>query len=288
MLAVIVARDVEDLGAPDFTIDDLLEDWDEPGFGLADDAWLAEDGEIAAYAAVRDREQLVLVAPRHCGRGLGSALLDRVERRAQERGHQLRQHLPERNAAAAALLSARGYRRVHSYWRLRIELSAAPPEPAWPDGVSVRAFAGEADERPAHELHERAFVEVAGNQPQTIEQWRHAVTERSVFDPSLFMLAELDGEIVGSIHNELWEEDGVGAVRRVATAGAGRGTGLGRALLLAAFGEFRRRGLPAAVLDVQGDNERALRLYESVGMSPLWRTDRWQRASSLTSSRPRE
>jgi GNAT superfamily N-acetyltransferase len=108
VLAVIVARDVEDLGAPDFTIDDLLEDWDEPGFGLAEDAWLAEDGEIAAYAVVRDREQLVLVAPRHCGRGLGSALLDRVERRALERGHQLRQHLPGRNAAAAALLAARG------------------------------------------------------------------------------------------------------------------------------------------------------------------------------------
>jgi hypothetical protein len=59
VLAVIVARDVADLGAPDFTLDDLLEEWGEPDFSLADDAWLAEHGEIAAYAALRGKEQLV-------------------------------------------------------------------------------------------------------------------------------------------------------------------------------------------------------------------------------------
>jgi mycothiol synthase len=276
VLAVIVARDVADLGAPDFTLDDLLEEWDEPGLSLADDAWLAERGEIAAYAALRGKEQLVLVAPRHCGNGLGSSLLDLVERRALELGRPLRQHLPQRNASAAALLSSRGYRRVHSYWRMQIDLSRPPPAPAWPEGVTVRPFR-QGDERQAHELHERAFSEVTGNQPQSLEQWRRSVVGRSIFDPTLFMVAELGGAIVGTAHSELWQEDGVGAVRRLATGGAGRGIGLGRALLLAALGEFHRRGMPAAVLDVQGDNERALRLYESVGMSQQWRTDRWER-----------
>ena len=140
VLAVIVARDVADLGAPDFTLDDLLEEWDEPGFSLADDAWLAERGEIAAYAALRGKDQLVLVAPRHCGNGLGSGLLDLVELRALELGRPLRQHLPQRNASAAALLSSRGYRRVHSYWRMQIDLSRPPPAPAWPVGVTVRPF----------------------------------------------------------------------------------------------------------------------------------------------------
>jgi mycothiol synthase len=281
VLAVIVARDVEDLGEPDFTLDDVRDEWAEPGFSLADDAWLAErDGEIAGYAALRDNGQLVLVAPGHCGHGLGSALLDRAEQRARALGRPLRQHLAGGNRAAAELLSRAGYRRGISYWRLRMELLQPPPEPVWPEGVTVRPFAGRSDERAAFELHQRAFAEVAGDQPQTFERWRSSVVGRTIFDPTLFMLAELDGAIVGSAHSELWQDEGLGSVRRLATTGAGRGIGLGRALLLAALGEFVRRGMPAAVLDVQGDNDRALRLYRSVGMRPLWQIDRWDGESA--------
>jgi ribosomal protein S18 acetylase RimI-like enzyme len=46
-----------------------------------------------------------------------------------------------------------------------------------------------------------------------------------------------------------------------------RGRGLGRALLLRTFAEFRRRGVTRVTLGVDAENPTgATRLYESVGM----------------------
>ena len=50
VLAVIVARDVADLGVPDFTLEDLQADWASPGLDLEHDARVAgsNGGECAA------------------------------------------------------------------------------------------------------------------------------------------------------------------------------------------------------------------------------------------------
>jgi GNAT superfamily N-acetyltransferase len=48
---------------------------------------------------------------------------------------------------------------------------------------------------------------------------------------------------------------------------AGRGTGLGRALVEAAIAQARARGCRRIELDVQEDNGHALRLYEKCGFS---------------------
>jgi mycothiol synthase len=276
VLEVVVARDVADLGRPDYTLEDVESEWSEPGFALDEDAWVAEqDGRLVAYACVRWIEQLVLVAPAATGAGTGSRLLELVEGRARERGLALRQHLPERNAQAAALLSAHGYTRRHGYLRLGVELDPPPPQPRWPAGTSLRRYAGSQDDRPLHALFTEAFSEVLGSEPQPFESWRAQVVEHAAFDPDLLLVAELDGAPVGAAACERWDEQG--AVRSLATVGRGRGIGLGRALLLEAFAEFRRRGLPEVVLGVQSDNVPALGLYESVGMRTLWRVDRWQR-----------
>jgi mycothiol synthase len=57
-----------------------------------------------------------------------------------------------------------------------------------------------------------------------------------------------------------------------------RGRGLGRALLLTSMHAFRERDLPRAALSVHGNNLLATRLYESAGMRPVWRHDRFERA----------
>jgi ribosomal protein S18 acetylase RimI-like enzyme len=60
-------------------------------------------------------------------------------------------------------------------------------------------------------------------------------------------------------------------------APAWRGQGLGRALLLTSLGAFHEQGVPRAALGVHGQNDRAIGLYESVGMRPAWRHDEYQR-----------
>ena len=52
MTDLVIACDVHDLGAPDFELDDLLTDWNMPGFDLERDAVVVEvDGALAAYAS---------------------------------------------------------------------------------------------------------------------------------------------------------------------------------------------------------------------------------------------
>src|SRR5687767_5064405 len=88
VLAVIVARDVADIGRPDFTLEDLRADWATPGLELARDAWVVEDtaGAIVATAQLLGDDALVYVHPEACGHGIGTALRALAEERARERG----------------------------------------------------------------------------------------------------------------------------------------------------------------------------------------------------------
>ncbi len=51
---VVVAGDIADFGEPDFTEDDLLDDWARPRFELDRDAWVLSGptGRIVGYAFV--------------------------------------------------------------------------------------------------------------------------------------------------------------------------------------------------------------------------------------------
>src|ERR687889_1308800 len=103
VLDLIVARDIADLGRPDYTLEDVHADWAAPGIELARDAWLVEDaGEVLGYALLDDRgAALVTVPPANEGRGVGTALREAAEARAVERGEALvRQYVPIANEAA--------------------------------------------------------------------------------------------------------------------------------------------------------------------------------------------
>ncbi len=50
VLDLIVARDIADLGRPDYTLEDVRADWAAPGFDLALDAWLVEQDDGARSA----------------------------------------------------------------------------------------------------------------------------------------------------------------------------------------------------------------------------------------------
>jgi mycothiol synthase len=60
VLAVLVARDIAEVGAPDYTLEDLCDEWRATEFYLAADALVVEleDGRIVGYAAVHRRGTL--------------------------------------------------------------------------------------------------------------------------------------------------------------------------------------------------------------------------------------
>ena len=276
VLALIVARDVADLGRPDYTLEDVQADWAAPGTDLARDAWIAEeDGAALGYALLDDRgAALVTVPPASEGRGAGTALRQAAEARARERGEAIvRQFVPLTNEPARTHLLAAGYWPAYSYFRMRMELAAAAAPPA---DVPVRPFARGVDDGPVHALVEEAMAGVPGNEARSLESWQAAKIDKAGWDPALWLLHEDAGGLAGVVLCERWE-DGAGYVDHLAVAPRAQGRGLGRALLLHGLAALRDAGLTAVELSVQGENAGATRLYESAGMSAVWTIERWEK-----------
>ena len=276
VLDLIVARDIADLGRPDYTLEDVEADWAAPGIDPRLDAWLVEDGDgPLGYALLDDRgAALVTVPPAHEGRGVGTALREAAEARAIERGEALvRQFVPTSNEPARTHLLGAGYWPAYCYFRMRMELAEAPPPPA---DVTVRPFSRGADDAPVHALVEEAMAGVPGSEPRSLESWQAAKVDKQGWDPSLWLLHEDADGLAAVVLCERWEE-GVGYVDYLAVAPRVRGRGLGRALLLHGLARLRAAGLTVAELSVQGENASATRLYESVGMRPVWSIERWEK-----------
>src|ERR687893_251336 len=159
VLRVLLARDVADLGYPDFTIDDLRADWATPGLDLARDAWVVEDpaGEIVASGVLLADDALIYVHPEAEGRGLGTALRELAEARGRERGSAVqRQFVPVSNEPAAALLLDAGWWPAQHYLRMRIDLEHARAVA----GDDLRPFERDQDELEVHQLVQSTLGEV--------------------------------------------------------------------------------------------------------------------------------
>jgi ribosomal protein S18 acetylase RimI-like enzyme len=103
------------------------------------------------------------------------------------------------------------------------------------------------------------------------------LTERGD-DYAQVYLAELDGEPVGLLvgTRQFEPDEDAGYVRTLGVRPAGRGRGVGTALLRDYFARSHRDGRRAVLLHVDVANVTgALRVYESVGMRPVLEIDAW-------------
>lgn len=91
------------------------------------------------------------------------------------------------------------------------------------------------------------------------------------FDPFGFFLATENGAIEGfvwtKIHQDLVNQDPVGELYVVGTAPEHHGRGIARALSVEAINYFVAKGLKHAILYVDADNEKGLKLYQSLGFN---------------------
>ena len=157
-----------------------------------------------------------------------------------------------------------GFQEVRRNWRMEIELNGQPASPTWPEGVELRPFVPERDDRAVFEMIENAFQDHWGHTPEDFAEWRHWAIEQADFDPSLYHIAWAGDQPIGGA---LCSAGPVGWVNTLAVAREWRGRGVGLALLQHAFGEFARRGLQRASLSVDAQNlTGATKLYQRAGM----------------------
>jgi mycothiol synthase len=246
--------------------DTVRRQWSAPSFDVGRDARL----DSAGYAHVEDvGDQRVWIELRG---EPSAALVGWAESRASEKGRRAFAGSWTTNPALLDELERRGFRVRRYSQRMQIGLDAELPEPLWPDGVRIRTLRG-GDERTFYDAHQEAFADVWEPVPETYEEWSHWLIGATTFDPALWFLA-LDGdEAAGYAICHVHPGDPeLGWVQLLGVRRPWRGRGLGRALLLHAFGAFKSHGQRRVGLGVDSESPTgANRLYESVGMREVGR-----------------
>jgi mycothiol synthase len=207
------------------------------------------------------------------------ALLDWVEGRARERGGEvLRVHAASTDEPIKRLLEERGSRVIRHFYRMRIELDHEPSEPRWPAGLTLRTATPD-DAETVYAAHQESFEDHWEHTRMPFEEWQHWLM-REGFDPTLWFVLEDGGEVAAvELCREHEGEARLGWVSVLGVRKHSRRRGLGRALLLHAFHEFRRRGFHAAALGVDAESlTGANRLYESAGMRVVRQSDVYEKA----------
>jgi GNAT superfamily N-acetyltransferase len=161
-----------------------------------------------------------------------------------------------------AALAGRGW--VHRLSQFELVRDVAGlAEPQWPDGVTVTSIGDDA-ETVHHLIYRQAgWADVPGHGDRDPAEWHELFLAGE--DPGQQVLAWRGDELVGVALGKTFS-DATGWVAQVAVRPDQQGRGLGRALILEAFGRRAASGATRLGLGVSAANGDALRLYESIGL----------------------
>jgi mycothiol synthase len=247
------------------------------------------DGQLVGYSDLLDHgaEHLRFPIDVRVPRGeaaaeVADALLAAMEARAAKKaleGATVRLGLPSTDELCAGVAESRGYETFRHSFQMRIELGEALPAPELPAGIAVRTFVPGQDDEAVFEAHQDSFADAFEATRWPYDNWRQWAFPES-FDPSLWFVAEGDGEIAGVCLCRAEGHAGpeFGWVNVLGVLPRFRRRGLGRAFLLHTFAEFRARGKRGVGLGVDGLNPTgAVRLYERAGMYVARRYDQYKK-----------
>ncbi len=263
------------------TPEELKLEWENEGFNLETDAFVVEteDGRIVGFEEFGNENSHYklrtdgYVHPKFTGKGIGTALLRRMEERAREEIPLaepdvrvfLRSTIDSRDAASHDLHKNEGYFPKRYHWRMEINLDAAPPAPIFPEGVELRPFVRDEHTVAVWQAQNESFRDHWGSHDMTLDEFIHSRFDDPEFDPTLWAIAWDGNEVAGISINRF--RMGIGWIRALGVRRPWRKKGLGLALLHYSFGEFYRRGMKTIGLGVDASNPTgATRLYQRAGM----------------------
>jgi len=221
----------------------------------------------------------LVVDPDHRRHGIGQQLVYRLIELSPDGRLRLWAH--GGRADAGHLAHSLGFTQARVLWQMRRSLLATLPAPHWPEGIAVRSFRPGVDDEAWTDVNAAAFADLPDQGGWTLDDLRQRMAE-DWFDADGFLIAAsttgpTTGEIAGFHWTKVHGRDShghepIGEVYVVGVAPAWRGTGLGRALVLAGLAHLRQAGLAQAMLFVDEANTAAIGLYESLGFT-RWDAD---------------
>ena len=258
-------------GVADDTAEDVLQYWQSPDVDLEQDVIVAEaaDGSIVGYGDIGESGDTIWLDVRAFDPEPEQALLESLERVAKNKrpGARLLGFVADEDEGLRGVYGESGYEVIRHSYRMEIDLEDLVDDPGSPLGVAIRPMRdGELEQ--VYEVHERSFEDAWMHTREPFEQWQHWFVKESMFDPSLWFVAEADGQLVGvSICRRRENEEGLGWVRILGVLRSHRRRGIGEALLRHSFAEFARRGFERVGLGVDAESPTgAVALYERAGM----------------------
>jgi mycothiol synthase len=292
MLALANACDVAAVGAPDVTAGEIQAWFDSPFTKPDVDGWIVREASgrlvggayIASSYGGRSDIGLVYVRPQAdpaLYRPLVDLLVQRSGERAAEAGradHNLVVWCTNEPRLARTAAEV-GARKARTYAVMRRELDGSEGAVPVPEGVTISGIDYE-DEGRMREFHAVYLASFEGHynfNPSTYEAWRAHVAAAANTPYDQWLIATVDGAIVGVMQAGDVSADGGGLIWILGVLKEFRGRGIAKALLDQAFAVFRAHGLVRAGLGVDVDNDTgAYRLYESLGMRVLHTADAWE------------
>lgn len=295
LVAMMNEESVALRGVAMVSLDWVVTPWTAPGANRENDFAVATGpgGGVAGYFFVESHPphtevfSVGSVALGHHGRGIGAAIVEEAERRAERffplaaHGERIVMHAGTLadEPRVAALLTAHGYYEARRFARMSIEFDAPPEPPAPVPGVEIRRLA-RGEERIVYDCMAEAFADHWGGTWPTETAWLHEHIEASTeFEPELWQLAWHRGELAGALIAGPEDGDpGLGHVSNIGVRRAFRRRGIGEALLRTSFVQFHGRGCCGVVLEVDTESiTGATRLYERMGMSSEPRFSQWEK-----------
>jgi len=210
--------------------------------------------------------------------GVGGAVLDQALRETSGR---LDLWAHGEFAAANALATSRGFRKVRTLFRMRRTLLGDLPLAPVPPGVEIRRFDPARDTDDWLALNAAVFSQLPDQGGWT----RHDLAMRQRedwFDPNGFLLAQAVtsdgtfGELAGFHWTKIHRHDDadgqarhahepIGEVYVLGIAPDWHGAGLGRALTVVGMKHLKDQGLTEIMLYVDASNTAAIKTYERLG-----------------------
>ncbi len=220
--------------------------------GWRGEHWLrCEGSEVVQYALVQGQEHATLEM---CGGGFDSTLLDLV--------------LEEHEVVDWWTRDSDGsFENVVRTLQL-MTINLPVPVAEVPADAVVRNFDAGIDDAAWLAQNNAAFADHPEQGAWRLDDLEERIRE-PWFDPSGFLVLEIDGRIAASCWTKVHElhPERFGEIYVISVDPAFQGRGLGRVMLTRGLQYLRQRGVHRAVLFVDADNLSAQSLYRSLGFS---------------------